>query len=179
MVRRAVADMGSDLAAALDAVQPPVVKLRAESCRSPALLLQPSERRTIFMTRDFEAWARSTGRAFRNGPAKAVAKYMRAASAYAWLKRHSDCGLIRYEDLLTQPDTTTHALGIFLGRTLPPDTVAATMKEDSQEGTPLEQGARVDQPGWEKRFAATMALWNSDRLKRARDRLGVDELFAP
>jgi hypothetical protein len=53
------------------------------------------------------------------------------------------------------------------------------MKEDSQEGMPLEQGARVDQPGWERRFAGTMALWNSDRLKRARDRLGVDELLAP
>ena len=104
---------------------------------------------------------------------------MRAASAYAWLRQNSDCHLVRYEDLLARPGTTTHALGIFLGRTLPPDTVAATMKEDSQEGTPLEQGVRVDQPGWEKRFADTMTLWNSDRLKRARDRLGVDELFAP
>jgi hypothetical protein len=175
MIQSAVSNMGADLIAV--AGQPLVVKLRAESCRAPALLLRSSEQRTIFMTRDFESWARSNGRAFRNGPRKSVGKYMRALTAYAWLKKNSRCHLVRYEDLLAHATTTMGELEKFLDQTISPAGVAATMNEDSQTGTPLEQGARGDLFGWEKRFADTMALWDSDKLKRARDGLGVDELF--
>ncbi len=178
--RAAIADaaaaMGADLAAALDPALPPVVKLRAESCRAPALLLRPGERRTLFMTRGFEDWARSNGRAFRNGPGKSVGKYMRSLACYAWLKRNSDCRLLRFEDLLAKPLGVADALGRFLGRAIPPDAVLSTMTEDSQADTPVARGARPARPGWEKRFDATMALWNSARVRRARDRLDVDEL---
>jgi hypothetical protein len=173
-IQSAVANMGADLVCT--AGEPLVVKLRAESCRAPALLLRSTEQRTLFMTRDFESWARSNGRAFRNGARKSVGKYMRALTAYAWLKRNSNCHLVRYEDLLTDATTTMGQLGAFLGQTISAAAVAATMREDSQSGTPLEQGARGDLPGWEKRFADTMALWDSDKVKRARDSLGVDEL---
>jgi len=172
----AVFDMGSDLCTALGAA--PVVKLRAESCRAPGMLVRPGGRRTLFMTRGFESWARSTMRAFRNPPGKTVNKYLRALRAYAWLRRNTAVHLIRYEDLLSDPLSATRALGAFLGRTIAADAVAATMKEDSQEGTPLGQGARGDRPGWEGRFAATMALWNSDRLRKARNRLDVSEAEA-
>jgi hypothetical protein len=171
-IGKAVAGMGADLAAALSPDQSPVVKLRAESCRAPDLLVQPRERRTIFLTRDFESWARSNGRAFRNGASKSVGKYLSAMKGYAWLRQSSDCHLMRYEDLQADPLGTMAALGRFLGRGIDPSAVAATMKEDSQEGTPLRQGARPDRPGWEKRFDATMALWNSARVRRARARLG-------
>ncbi len=173
---RAAAAMGADLAAALDPVQPAVVKLRAESCRAPHFLIQAQERRTLFMTRGFEDWARSNGRAFANGARKSVRKYMRALSCYAWLKRHSDCHLVRYEDLLADPPATATALGRFLGRDIPAGAVLSTMTEDSQAGTPVAQGARPDRPGWEKRFDETMALWNSARVRKARDRLDLDEL---
>ena len=175
-IGRAAAAMGSDLAAALDAAQSPVVKLRAESCRAPDLLVQPQERRTLFMTRGFEGWARSNGRAFGNAAAKSVGKYMRTLDCYAWLRRNSACHLVRYEDLLIDAPGTMAALAGFLRREISPASVASTMKEDSQEGTPLAQGARAGRPGWEKRFDETMALWNSARVKRARDRLDVDEL---
>jgi hypothetical protein len=175
-IQNAVSNMGADLACVVG--EPLVVKLRAESCRTPALLVHSSVQRTIFMIRDFESWARSNGRAFRNGPRKSVGKYMRALSAFAWLKQNSLCHLVRYEDLLADTTTTMAELGTFLGQTIPGVAIAATMKEDSQSGTPLEQGARRYQLGWEKRFADTMAFWNSDSMKRARDRLGVDELFA-
>jgi hypothetical protein len=175
-MQQAVWNLGADLAAALDPAAPPVVKLRAESCRAPDLLWQPLERRTLFMTRGFESWARSTGRAFRNGPHKTVRKYLSAMTCYAWLRRYSECHLLHYEDLLAAPLDTTQALAGFLRRDIAAAAVASTMKEDSQEGTPLGQGVRTDQPGWEKRFDATMALWNSDRVRRVRGRLGVDEL---
>jgi hypothetical protein len=170
------AAMGADLAAALDPAQSPVVKLRAESCRAPQLLVQPSERRTIFMTRRFEAWARSNGRAFRNAPGKSVRKYLTALSGYAWLKANSACHVVHYENLLAEPLQDTAALARFLGRGIAGSVVASVMKEDSQQDTPLMRGARPDLPGWERRFDATMALWNSARVRRARMALGVDEL---
>ncbi len=138
----AAAAMGADLAAALDPKQPPVVKLRAESCRAPELLVAKSERRTIFMTRGFEAWARSNGRAFRNGASKSVRKYLTAMSGYAWLKRNGDCHLIHYERLLADPLAEAASLAAFLGRAIPAPAVSSTMKEDSQDGTPLQRGAR-------------------------------------
>ncbi len=175
-VQRAIWNMGADLSMTLDPAQSPVVKLRAESCRAPDLLLQPKERRTIFLTRGFEGWARSNGKAFRNGARKSVGKYLRAATCHAWLQRNGDCHLLRYEDLSTDPLGATAALARFLDRPIAADAVLSTMKEDSQEGTPLRQGARPDLAGWEKRYDATLALWNSDRIRRARERLGVDEL---
>lgn len=175
-VRDAVADMGSDLCMVIgDAT---VVKLRAESCRAPGMLIQPKEKRTLFMARGFESWARSNIRAFRNPPGKTVGKYLRALTAYAWLKRNTDVHLVRYEDLLADSAATVGALGRFLGRAIPADVARTSMTEDSQGGTPLEQGARGDLPGWERRFDATMALWNSARLKKARDRLDVSEAEA-
>jgi hypothetical protein len=169
--------MGSDLCIALGSA-PAVAKLRAESCRAPQMLVRDEERRTLFMTRGFEAWARSTIRAFRNPPGKTAGKYLQALRGYAWLKRNTTAHLIRYEDLLADPAGATAALGTFLGHPIPADLARATMTEDSQGGTPLEQGARPDLPGWERRFDATMALWNSARLKKARDRLDVSEAEA-
>ncbi|MEI9991596.1 MAG: hypothetical protein WDM86_16320 [Rhizomicrobium sp.] len=176
MVAEAAAAMGADLAAALDPVRPPVVKLRAESCRAPDLLVRPQERRTIFMTRGFEAWARSNGRAFRNGAQKSVRKYLTAMSGYAWAKRNGTCHVIHYERLLADPPAEAAALAAFLGRGISAEAVASSMKEDSQKDTPLRRGARSDLPGWERRFDATMVLWNSAKVRRARDGLGAEEL---
>ena len=84
--RDAVYDMGSDLCIVTgDAT---VVKLRAESCRAPGMLVQPKEKRTLFMTRGFESWARSNIRAFRNPPGKTVGKYLRALTAYLPRRRN-------------------------------------------------------------------------------------------
>jgi len=175
-IAQAAAAMGADLVAALDPVQPPIVKLRAESCRAPELLVRPSERRTLYMTRGFEGWARSNGRAFRNGAAKSVRKYLTAMSGFAWVRRNSDCHLIRYESLLAEPQVEAAALARFLGREISAQAVSSTMNEDSQLGTPLQRGARPDLPGWERRFDETMALWNSAKVRRARAALGVEEL---
>jgi hypothetical protein len=175
-IAAAAAAMGRDLAAALDGV--PVVKLRAESCRAPELLVAPGEPRTLFMTRGFEAWARSNQRAFRNGPAKTVGKYLSALKGYAWLRANSRCHVVRYEDLVAAPEATARALGAFLGRDISGVAAVATMKEDSQRGTPLEQGARGDLPGWEQRFQETMALWNSAKVCRLREGLGAEDLCA-
>src|SRR4029077_15927316 len=59
-MRHAVLVMGRDLCAVLSSAGPTVVKLRAESCRAPGLVIDEHERRTLFVTRNFENWARST-----------------------------------------------------------------------------------------------------------------------
>ncbi len=174
-VRQVVAAMGSDLAAALGAAQPPVVKLRAESCRAPDLLVAPTERRTLFMTRDFESWARSNARAFRNPAAKSVRKFLTALRCAAWLRANSDCLVLAYDDLMADPSGVAAGLGRFLGREIPATAVLSTMKEDSQDDTPLRKGGRVDRPGWERQFDETMALWNSAKVGTLRDRLAAGE----
>jgi len=173
-MRNAVTNMGSDLAAALGAA--PVVKLRAESCRAPNLLLRPDERRTIFLTRRFEAWVKSNAQTFGNDARKSVAKYLRALNCYSYLKRNSMCHMLHYEELDADPVSTTRSLGKFLVREMGQDAVRDAMMKDSQGGTPLGKMERREQPGWERRYEDAVALWNSDKLKRLRDRLDIDEL---
>ena len=170
-MREAVSKMGSDLCSALSRSAPVVAKLRAESCRAPELLIDPGERRTLFMIRRFESWARSTEYAFRNGPRKAVGKYLRALACLDFLRKNTDCHLIRYEDLTTDPGATCKSLGHFLQSEIAPSAVAHAMKKDSQTDTPLAQGRRGETSDSEDRLEKTLALWNSDKVKRMRGRL--------
>jgi len=170
-MRRAVLAMGGDLCAALSPSGPTIAKLRAESCRAPALVTDPRERRVLFMTRAFADWARSTERTFRNAPSKMIGKYFTALSCYDFLRRSSDCHLIRYEDLMADPQAACRKLATFLGHDISANAIDAAMKKDSQEGTPLAQGRRDETPDSERRLAKTLALWNSDKMKRMRGRL--------
>jgi len=177
---KAMWNMTGDLVAALGARHAPVIKLRAECCRAPELFLQPStgRQRTLVMFRSFESWARSTGRAFRAHPGKAVRKYMRSLECYAFLAKHSDCHVVRYEALHRDPASECAALGRFLGTSIPPDAVARATARDSQEDTPLERDVRPVKPGWETRLAATLHLWHSPRFTAARGRLGVPNVWS-
>jgi hypothetical protein len=170
-MQKAVRAMGVDLCSALRATGPVVAKLRAESCRAPQLAIDPREKRVLCMTRDFQAWARSTERTFRNAPAKMIGKYLTALSCYEYLRQNCDCHLVRYEDLLADPAVVCRKLGAFLGCEISETAIAEAMKKDSQEGTPLAQGNRDQTSGSERRLAQTLALWNSDKVKRIRGRL--------
>jgi hypothetical protein len=100
-----------------------------------------------------------------------IGKYFTALSCYDFLRRNSDCHLMRYEDLMADPNAACSALAEFLGCEIAPGAIAAAMKKDSQEGTPLAQGKRDETPDSERRLAKTLALWNSDKVKRMRGRL--------
>ena len=176
LVQQVTANMGSDLCSLLAPCGALVAKLRAEACRAPRLLLQKQEQRTLFMTRDFEGWARSTGRAFRNGPRKAVNKYLTAMTCYKHLLNNSDCHLLRYEDLVAEPSRVCRSLGQFLNVEISPEAVFSAMATDSQQGTPLEQGARGGDEIAEQRVQKTLDLWNSNKVRRIRDRLGLSRM---
>jgi hypothetical protein len=164
----------------LDAVHAPVVKLRAESCREPSLFQQPSGKRprTLVMFRSLESWARSTCRTFRPDSGKAVRKYMRALECYAFLKRNSDCHVVRYEALLSNPADACAALSRFLGAANPVEAVVRARERDTQEGTPLERSICRERTGWEVRFNATVHLWHSPSFALARDRLGIQNVWS-
>lgn len=173
-MRNAVLGMGRDLCASLSAAGPVIVKLRAESCRAPALLCDPGERRALFVIRDFESWARSTIKTFHNSPRKTVKKYLTALACRDFLQRHQDCLLVRYEDLMSAPDAARRTLERFLRVEVPPAALARAMNKDSQAGTPLARGTRGDKPGADERLEKTLALWNSDKVRRIRGRLVAD-----
>ena len=170
LMKTTLRSMGRDLCSVLASSGPVVAKLRAESNRAPGLLIAPAERRTLYMTREFESWARSNVRTFRNGPAKTVRKYLSALAGYDYLRQNSDCLLLRYEDLMRDAAAFGRRLGAFLNTDIPVETIASAMKKDSQEGTPLAQGVRAGPPNWEQRLEKTLLLWNSDKVKRMRGR---------
>ena len=173
-MRRAVLGMGRDLCASLSAAGPVVVKLRAESCRAPRLVIDPNERRALFVTRNFESWARSTVQTFRNGPRKTVQKYLTALACRDVLQRNCECLVLHYEDLTADPDAARRALEQFLLVKIAPSALERAMNKDSQEGTPLARGARGDTPATDERLENALALWNSDKVKRIRGRFVAD-----
>ena len=173
-MQSAVRRMGADMSDALG--QPLVIKLRAESCRAPQLIVATGERRTIFMTRRFEDWVRSTGRVFRNPPQKMIGKYMQSLVCFAWLKKYSEVHLVRYEDLVASPEQIAENLSRFLGRVIPAGIATAALARDSQKGTPLAQGMRAANDRTDRFVDDALALWNSDKVRRARDRLDVAEI---
>lgn len=173
--RRAMWAMTQDLAAALGGA--PVVKLRAESCRAPELFVRSPQARAIVLVRGFEGWARSTARIFGAGPGKSVRKYMRALSCFAYLRRNAVCHLLRYEDLVADPETTCAALSRFLGVDVAPEAAASAAAHNSQQGTPLEPERHRQAAGWEAKFDAAMRLWRSPRLVDARARLDIPNVW--
>ena len=164
----AALNLGRDLASAFGQGAPVVAKLRAECCRAPWLILETGRPKTIFMTRRFEAWARSTRRVFRAGPKRAVAKYLQSLRALDWLQRNTQCHLLLYDSLLADLGGECAALGAFLGCGIAADAAARALARDSQEGTPLELGARPEQADADEVVAETLKLWGSDKLVRIR-----------
>lgn len=158
--------MSADLAATLDAA--PVVKLRAECARAPALFVREASTPVLVLLRGFDEWSRSTAQVFGAGPAKAVGKYLTALECCAWLQRHRRCHVMRYEDWLSDPAGAAAGLGCILGRPIATEAVARALAHPSQQGTPLEKRVRT---GWETRWAGARRLWRSPRLVGARRRL--------
>lgn len=140
-----------DLVSALgDDEGPFVIKLRSQFCRAaPPLLKGSRERRTIFMTRDFESWSRSVGQLFRLSPADMVLEYRRSLKCYAYLWQNSNCHFLRYEDLVARPQQEMTRLSAFLGRNIPAQAVDAAMAVSSQKGTQLERVSQRGVARWE------------------------------
>lgn len=151
LLRWATRIFARDLMSAVGSNSDPlVVKLRSQFCRVPNLLLRKSrERRTIFMTRRFESWARSVGQLFRVTPAYLVSNYRQSIECYAYLRQHSNCHFLRYEDLIERPHERITHLSEFLGRDISRNAVEEAMRLGSQQGTGLERASEQGLARWE------------------------------
>lgn len=140
-----------------------VIKLRADVCMAarPLLQLFPDTHKTLFLYRDFPGWARSTLRSFPCKPTDLIAQYLRGLHCLAVLQKHSDCHLLRYEDLIANPVGMVNRLSAFFGIPLDLPRALAAMTTDAQAGTPLARGQQYDPPDFEARLARALTLWQS------------------
>jgi len=151
LLRWATRTFARDLMSAVGSNNEPlIVKLRSQFCGVADPLLRKSrERRTIFMTRRFESWAKSVGQLFRVTPDFLVANYRQSIECYAYLRRHSDCHFLRYEDLVEQPYERMAILSEFLGRDISRSATEQAMLVGSQTGTGLERVSEQGRARWE------------------------------
>jgi hypothetical protein len=139
-----------------------VVKLRSQFCSAaPALLDKSRERRTIFMIRQFEPWARSVGQLFRVTPAYLLREYRQSLRCYTYLRRHTSCHLLRFEDLLAQRHQEMARLSDFLGRDITPTAVDEAMAVRSQTGTRVERASEQGVARWAAMKDEVLRLWIS------------------
>jgi Sulfotransferase domain len=146
-----------------------VVKLRSQFCSVAHPMLKRSrERRTVFMTRQFENWAQSVGRLFLVTPDYLVREYRRSLKCYAYLRQHTNCHFIRYEDLVKQPHKKMAELARFLERDISRDAIDRAISVRSQAGTSLGRASAQGQARWDAMRDETYRRWKSS---------GTAELF--
>ena len=174
--RTAIKNATTDLAALFgESTRPLIIKLRSQICTVAREVLacgsQPP--RSIFLTRQFEPWARSTAQAFGYPPGELLIRYREAVDCYRYLVRNSRCHLMRYEDLVEAPEKVCADLGDFLGFNIAADAVKLAMERDSQAGTPLDQKVLRNRSQWADVERETIALWRSSNLPRMCAELGL------
>jgi hypothetical protein len=177
LIERATRDATQDLVSLFaERGRPLVIKLRAATCTRPAAILACAGRspKTIFLTRQFESWAKSASQAFHHPPQRLVLNYKHAVECCAFLRRNSNCHLLHYEDLLENPNKVRAALGEFLGLEIPNEALAGAMDRDSQAETPLDQSILRARTHWEQSRAETIALWRASQLPQFCKDLGLD-----
>ncbi len=139
-----------------------IVKLRSQFCSVARPLLNKSrERRSIFMIRQFEPWARSVSQSFRVGPGWLAGEYRRSLECYAYLRENTDCHFLCYEDFVEQPHQTMAALARFLGREIPDEAIDRALSVRSQAGTRLEQVSAAGKARWGAIRDETLRIWKS------------------
>lgn len=163
LIHRATGIFARDLMSALaDADGTLLVKLRSQYCKAvPALMGNSRERRSIFMIRRFESWAKSVCQMFVVRPAYLLEMYQISLQCFAYLQQHGTCHLLRYEDLLERPHQEMTLLSEFLGREIPRTAVDEAMAVGSQTGTMLERIPKDGAAQWEAKKDEIYRLWNS------------------
>jgi hypothetical protein len=140
---------------------PAAIKLRAECCGAPQLIVQAEGMRspTLFLVREFAPWAASMQRATTLSPERLVARYLEGIRCLAWLRRNTDCHLLLYEDLVSDPQNAIGAVASALDLELDPRRMKVAFKRDAQLGSPLSRKAVGERPLDTQRHAAALALW--------------------
>lgn len=152
-----------------------LVKLRAQCCKAPDLIVPAptAGATTFFMIREFEPWARSVLRASALSPAAVVERYLEGLQCLRWLRPHTECHLVRYEELIAEPERVLHEAAAAIGCSLNLAGVKAAMRQDAQTGTALARrrlAGRELEPG---ALARAVDLWMAKKSDALLEEVGL------
>jgi hypothetical protein len=158
---RALHSMTHDLMARFGEAsrQPGIIKLRAECCAAPGLILdgEGASPPTMFLVRAFEGWAASMLRVTVLSPRRLVERYVQGLRCLRLLLDNSNCHLLLYEDLVAEPENALRTAAGSLGLTIETRRLKTVLKRDAQRGSPLARekvGAEVP-----RGLGEALALW--------------------
>jgi hypothetical protein len=158
---RALRDVTGDLLAAVSkpSEQRAFIKLRAQCCKAPRLIVGENGGKSIFLIRQFPAWAASTVRVSTISARGLVDRYIEGLRALQWLQRNTDCHFITYENLTTHTEGSLQDLKTTFGLTR----TLGIAQADSQRGTPLSRKAARDEDGRAQLLHRAERLWREER----------------
>jgi hypothetical protein len=156
-----------------------MIKFRSDVNRAPGIIVASFSQKpkTIFLTRGFGAWCESRRRVFSNSLEQNLQIYTRALLTLKFLRQHTNCLVIHYEDFLTNPDTIYSNLSSFFEVSANHEALAAVIKEDSQAGTALSK-ERVKKQLSDDELQAIAKLWQEkapQALLKELKQLGFDD----
>ena len=135
-------------------------KLRSHANYAPGIIVSSfaSKPKTIYLLRGFREWCESRQRAFLNPLDSNFNLYVRGLLAFRWLREHTDCLAIHYEELQEHGQEVARRVAAFLG--LPPTSanLEHILNTDSQAGTGLARNRLLPELPEDSR-AAIRKLW--------------------
>jgi hypothetical protein len=159
---------------------PVVLKMHTDANYSPALMVSTCRERpkTIFITRGFQKWAESRWRAFNEGIEEDFEVYHRSLRALEWLKEKTECLVISYEELVSEPERLLKQLGVHLGSWVEVDKEALSlvMSRDSQEDSSWAR-SRLTQKIIDETKQQIRDYWIEHAPQTLLKKLGLDELI--
>ena len=157
--------------------EPALIKLRTQCCKAPSLIVNTEGPRqaSLFIIREFKSWAASTLRASALTPKTVVDRYVEGLRCLRWLKRNTDCYVLRSEDLVADPQHALCGISTPLGFSIDAARLKKTLRQDAQEGTPLARkrlSERQIEPG---ALDSAARLWATTRSKDLLTELGLSD----
>ncbi len=151
-----------------------LVKLRTECSKAPGLIVRTEREKpaSIFMIREFKSWATSTLRATLLTPADLFERYVEGLQCLRWLRRSTDCLLVKYEELTADPAGTLEKVSLSLGRPLTDRSMEA-FKMDAQAGTPLARSELHGRKVNPRALANALSLWAQSKPDDLLHELGL------
>ena len=137
-----------------------LVKFRSDVNRAPWIVLSSfiKKPKTIFLLRDFCSWCESRRRAFSNSLEQNLEIYTRSLLTLRFLRQHTDCLLIHYEEIVENRTKVFSQLASFYEVELNYEVIDAIANEDSQAGTILAR-EQLSRQLSNKELAEIASLW--------------------
>jgi hypothetical protein len=136
------------------------IKLRAECCKAPRLIVGSDGSKSIFLIRRFPSWASSMLRVSNLSPQRLVTRYIEGLRCLQWLRQNTDCHLLTYEDLESPEADAFADAAQFLGLA-PSDEMRDALSTDSQAGTPLSRRAFKERTAPAHLLEQAVRLWTA------------------